>query len=177
MKKKEIVDLKTKTDDLMAKIKKQDDIIAALRNKIDDLDKKHNNLKETVDFVLKYGKDGITFKYKETKCTDIFDGYLWSSNFYLKYLYCGEVCEVATPFYNIDEAMVIKKNPFTITIKRCVGDCVYYYLLNKENKTLTEIPKPAFVLEQELAENKETTKKDENTAKTETSKKTKNAKS
>lgn len=75
----------------------------------------------------------------------------------LCYLIASRLVEVDTGFVwtEMHNVHILKNNDEFATIRRDIDDDITeYYVLNKARKSLTKTDKPAFVLEQELAEKK-----------------------
>lgn len=171
MKKKELIEKIKKLE--LRELHNHD--LETINKRIDTVIEMYDDLRLTLDFVLEYGIDTVVFDKIPFGLT------LTYYCFNIRYIYNKELCYINKVLLSGDVNIIKNDKEFT-TIK-CINtnkdgiDTIKYHMLDKAKRTILEIPKPAFVLEQELAENKETMKKDDNTAKTETSKKTKNAKS
>lgn len=167
MKKKEMVERIEKLE-----LREFNHDLEIINKRIDIVNEMYDALKVTLDFVLEHGIDGVVFDKVQRGLRYVFN---------ISYIYNKELC--AINHVSLFGSMNIIKNDKEFTTIECKNtnidgiEIIKYYILDKANKTITEIPKPAFVLEQELAENKETAINDSKTAKTETSKNTKNAKS
>lgn len=118
------------------------------RELIDRIEK----LEKVVAFLSKYDKDAIV------------EAHGWSlRNTGVKYLYNSEVkcakihCDTFKVLENLSEYVIVRGDSmyFGATYSR-------YYKIDKETAMAQEIPKPAFVLEQELAEKKTTKKNGKN---------------
>lgn len=72
----------------------------------------------------------------------------------IEYLYDGKLVRLGSPF-SISHFDVINNDVYSATLKWNT----LYFQLDKVNQKIIEIPKPAFVLEKELADKKETEKK------------------
>lgn len=124
-----------------------------LKSQLDRLDKELNNLyesysrlSEAFEFVVCGDKNEVRLSLNPHTLT-----------LDLCYLSSYRVVRVGTTFLRreANKAHIIQNNNNTATIRldMLIG-APKYYMLDKAEKTITEIPKPAFVLEQELAEKK-----------------------
>lgn len=129
--------------------------IEILEKRIADLEDSNHKLGDTLDFITKYGKDEIAI---ELGCDTInlpYTNSIYNWHIVVKYLYTGKVMQVKS---NLSTTIVIS------IVDNCKHQAVLeqdgqYYSLDKLNGTINQIPKPAFVLEKELAEKKATAKK------------------
>lgn len=105
-------------------------------------------LNKVVNFLSQHNRDEI-----------VINGYLVDSfakiGTCIMYLCGANLVSVKIPDYNHWHCEIVKKSSDKIMLKfdKCDWGCEYaYYEIDKANGTFHEIPKPAFVLEQELAE-------------------------
>lgn len=124
--------------------------IKELELDIAELKYKNRKLSDVVDFLIKNEKTDIVIERVPLINCGTFCGF----KTVIKYLSNCKVYELDSPFmeFKVD---VIDNNLDSAILKQ--GET--YYQLDKVKERIIKIPKPAFVLEKELAEKKETEKK------------------
>lgn len=128
--------------------------IEILEKRIADLEDSNHKLSDTLDFITLHGKDEIVICLEPITADFPFTRILGHKTI-VKYLYFGTIMRVETELCCTREVKIIE-NSLCIGVLEQGGK---YYSLDKQNGTITKIPKPAFVLEKELAEKKATAKK------------------
>lgn len=125
--------------------------IEVLERRITNLEDSNKRLCEVVEFLTKNDKHDVTIEID-----------LALGEYVVEYLLEQRMCRVRTKIKFIGNCLKVLDyalHKVTFEQKSIWGD-TKYYVLNQKNETFAEIPKPAFVLEQELAEKEAVAKKE-----------------
>lgn len=138
--------------------------IEVLEKRITNLEDSNRRLREVVDFLSENDKEEI-----------VIERGMLSGEYLLHYLYAQKVHHIRTGISAFSRALNVVKRDYWLGA--VIFECdKQYYQLNIKSETFVPISKPAFVLEQELAEKEALAKKEKASGRKKSAKSAKEAK-